>query len=151
VIVNAPAQPALCRGADLAGSFAVIPGSAGAGNIVYRLRLRKRTQGSCFVSGIPQLRLLGKGGSPLPTRATAAHPGRQTAVRVVLSRGRSATLTARFSPGVPGPGEPTGSRCEPLAYRLRVWPGGGGSVTVPIGPPTAVCEHGALSLSVFTG
>jgi hypothetical protein len=151
VIVQAPAQPAVCRGADFAGSFAVIPGSAGAGNVVYRLRLTKTSAGSCFVSGIPQLRLLGKGGSALPTQVTAAHPTHLTAVRVVLSRGRSTTLTARFTPDVPGPGEPTGRRCEPLAFRLRVWPGGGGSVTVPIRPPTAVCQHGALSLTVFTG
>jgi hypothetical protein len=147
---HAPA-PALCRAADLAGSFGAITGSAGAGNVVYRLRLTKTTAGSCFVSGIPRLLLLGKKGAPLPTHATAAHPGQLTAVRVVLTRGRTTALTARFSPDVAGPKEPVKGRCEPLAYRLRVWPGGGGSVAVPVGPPTSVCSHGALSLSVFTG
>lgn len=149
MIVHA-AQPAVCRGADLAGAFSAVPNSAGAGNIVYRLRLTKRTDGSCFLSGIPQLRLLGKDGKALPTHVRAAHPGQLTAVRVVLARGRSTSLTARFSPDVPGPGEPVGRHCEPVAYRLRVDPGGGGTVTVPIRQPTAVCEHGTLSLTVFT-
>jgi hypothetical protein len=148
VVAHVSAQPAPCRGADFAGSFAVVRGSAGAGNIVYRLRLTKTTPGSCFVSGIPQLRLLARDGRELPTHATAAHPTQLTAVRVVLARGRATSLTARFSPDVPGPGEPTGATCEPVADRLRVAPGSG-TVTVPIRPPTPVCEHGALSLSAF--
>jgi hypothetical protein len=149
VIVQAPAQPALCRAADLAGSFAAVRGSAGAGNITYRLRLTKTSAGRCFVSGIPQLRLLAQDGTALPTRVRAAHPTQSTAVRVVLARGRSTTLTARFSPDVPGAGEPTGRRCEPVAYRLRVLPGRG-ALTVPIRPPTAVCSRGALSLTAFS-
>jgi hypothetical protein len=143
MIAATPAQPALCRGADLAGSFAAISGSAGAGNVGYRLRLSKHTRGSCFVSGIPQLRLLDRSREPLPTHATAAHPGRLTAVRVVLARGESTRLAARFSPDVP-PG------CGGRAWYLRVWPGGGGSVVVPVRPPTVVCQRGRLQLDAFT-
>ena len=62
----------------------------------------------------------------------------------------TATLTAGFSPDVPGPGEPiSGSQCERTAYKLRVAPSGGGSVVVPISPPTPVCEHGSLQLTNF--
>jgi hypothetical protein len=151
MIVHAPVQPALCRAADLAGSFAVVPHSAGAGNTVYRLRLRRRTTGTCVVTGIPRLRLLGKHGVPLPTRVAAARPGRLTAVRVAVTRRRPATLTARFSPDVPGRGEPVvHGGCERPAYRVRVYPGGGGSLDVPVDPPTPVCEHGYLSLTAFS-
>src|SRR5437763_86023 len=40
-----------CKGADLTGSFGVSPGSAGAGNIVYVLRLRNASHAMCFVTG----------------------------------------------------------------------------------------------------
>lgn len=149
MIAHAPAQPALCRGGDLRGSFALVPMSAGAGNVVYRLTLTKVTAGQCFVSGIPQLRLRRADGTPLPTRATAAHPGQLTAVRVVLRKGASTSLTARFSPDVTGVGE-TRSPCEPVAWKLSVAPGGGGTVVVPVRPHTSVCSHGALQLDAFT-
>jgi hypothetical protein len=70
---------------------------------------------------------------------------------VRLAPGRTATATARFSPDVPGPGEPTtGPRCEPTAYLLRVRPNGGGTLKAPIRPPTPVCEHGGMTWSVLT-
>jgi hypothetical protein len=78
-----------CIGANLAGTFGEVPGSAGAGNITYALRLRNTSSASCFVSGIP-------------------------------------------------------------AYRLRVEASGGGSLLVPIRPPTAVCEHGRMTFTVLT-
>ena len=141
-----------CTGAMLAGSFKAIPGSAGAGNIVYRLRVRDSGTRGCFVTGLPGVTLLDSSGHRLPTRAIfAGRPGTLTAVMVPLSPGGgSATLTARFSPDVPGPGEPvSGRQCERTAYRLRVSPSGGGSVVVPLSPPTPVCEHGSLQLTSF--
>jgi hypothetical protein len=78
-----------------------------------------------------------------------AHPGALTAVLVRLRLGATAKATARFSPDVPGPGEPVGKTCEPKAYRLRVTPNGGGTLTVPIQPPTPVCEHGGMSFSAL--
>ena len=41
------AGPAACTGADLEGRFAVVPGSAGAGNIVYELRLTNTSASPC--------------------------------------------------------------------------------------------------------
>ena len=142
----------LCGGSMLTGSFQVIPGSAGAGNVVYRLRVRNRSAAACGVTGIPGLELLDAHAHPLPTRAlTSARVGSATAVLVPLRPGRSAMLTARFSPDVPGPGEPvTGGPCELTAARLRVSPAGGGSLTVAVSPPTPVCEHGSLQLTAFT-
>jgi len=141
-----------CTGAMLDGTFKAIPGSAGAGNIVYRLRLANTGGAPCFVTGLPGVTLLDARGGKLPTRARfAGRPGMLTAVMVPLRPGSgSATLTARFSPDVPGPGEPVaGRQCERPAYKLRVSPSGGGSVVVPISPPTPVCEHGGLQLTNF--
>jgi hypothetical protein len=137
----------------LTGTFKVIPGSPGAGNIVYRLRLTDAGTGACFVTGLPGVQLLDASGRKLPTKSTfAGRPGMLTAVMVPLApHSGVATLTARFSPDVPGPGEPiTGSQCERTAYKLRVSPSGGGSVVVPISPPTPVCEHGTLQLTSLT-
>lgn len=146
---TAAAGITFCSGAQLTGSFAVVPGSAGAGNIVYRLTLRNRSKRTCSVTGLRVVRLLGRTGAALPTHGTASHPGQLTAILVRLSPGESAHATARFSPDVPGVGEHTIGRCEPTAYRLRVTARGGGTTTVPIQPPTPVCEHGGLQLSAY--
>lgn len=148
---HAEGRPALvfCKGSQLSGSFSVVPGSAGAGNIVYKLRLRNGGA-PCSLTGLPVVSLRGKYGKKLPTHVHAAHPGQTTAVLVTLQTGQTAAATARFSPDVPGPGE-TGRRCEPTAYRMVVTPNGGGTTNVPVQPRTPVCEHGYLSFSVYTG
>ncbi len=134
----------------LTGSFTAIQGSAGAGNIVYRLRVRNSSGAECGVTGIPGLALLDAHARPLPTHALASGPaGARAAVPVPLRPGSSATLTARFSPDVPGPGEPVTGPCERTAARLRVSPAGGGSLLVAVSPPSPVCEHGSLQLTVF--
>ena len=148
-----PAAPvSACTGSMLTGTFSVIPGSAGAGNIVYALRFRNRTTKTCFVSGLAELRLLGKAGRALPTRVEPAFRPGLTAVRVVLRPGARAKATARFSPDVPGPNEPTtGRQCEPTAYRVRVTPPpGSGTLVAPVSPPTPVCSHGYMSLSALS-
>jgi hypothetical protein len=144
-------REAPCTGSALAASFSVVRGSAGAGNIVYALRLRNRGRSACFVSGLPQLRLLDRRGHLLPTKVAAAFPGALTAVRVGLVPGGWASASARFSPDVPGPGEGhPGKPCEPVAYRVRVHaPPGSGWTTGPVTPPTSVCEHGRLSMSAL--
>ena len=140
-----------CTAAKLTGTFAGVPGSAGAGNIVYALRLRNRSSAPCTVTGIPGVTLLDRRARRLPTHPLPAHPGALTAVLVTLARGQTATATARFSPDVPGPGEPVSGRsCEPVAYTLLVRPIGGGTVRAPIRPPTPVCEHGGMTWSVLT-
>jgi hypothetical protein len=145
-----PAEAAACTGADLAGRFAVVPGSAGAGNIVYSLRLTNTSASPCFVSGLPAVTLLDRNGSPLPTHVSAAQPGQATAARIVLQSRDTAKADARFSPDVPSTGEQQTGPCEPKSYVLRVTAPDGGTVAAPISPPTAVCGHGSLSFSVFS-
>jgi hypothetical protein len=102
------------------------------------------------VTGIPGLQLLDAHGRKLATHQAPAHPGELTAVMVLLAPKRAAVATARFSPDVPGPGEPQTRQCEPTARELRVSPSGGGTLVVHVTPPTAVCEHGTMTLSVLT-
>jgi len=140
-----------CTGAMLSGTFKVVPGSPGMGHISYRLSVENTTAATCFVTGVPQVTLLDRSGKALPTHARfSGSPGELTAIMVSLAPGKSAHVTARFSPDVLGTGEPQNKPCEPTAYKLRVAPSGGGSLVAPISPPTMVCERGAIALSVFT-
>ena len=147
---SATSAVGFCGGSQLSGSFSVIRGSAGAGNINYRLALKNVSQTQCNLTGLPQGRLLGKGGKPLPTHVTAAFPGALTAILVRLTPGQKAYATARFSPDVPGVGEPTaGRKCEPTSWFFRVAGPGGGTTKVKVAPPTSVCEHGQLQFSAY--
>jgi hypothetical protein len=146
---QATSPAARCRGGQLAGRFAVVPGSAGAGNISYALKVKNISATACSLSGLPQGRLLGLRKGALPTHVRAAFPGALTAILATLTPGQSARATARFSPDVPGPGEQVIGRCEPVAYWFRVAGQGGGQSTVKIVPPTSVCEHGRLLFSAY--
>jgi Domain of unknown function (DUF4232) len=138
-----------CTGSDLQGTFAVLRGSAGAGQISYVLTVTNSSTRDCFVSGIPGVQLLDASGAPLPTHVSAAHPGQATAAKITLAPGDSASAEARFSPDVPGVGENQQGRCEPKAVTMRVSTIGPATVSVPISPPTSVCEQGSLRFDLF--
>jgi hypothetical protein len=138
-----------CTGDAMSGSFTVIPGSPGAGQISYRLRVKNDSPVACYVSGLPNVQLLDQAGKDLPTNVSPARPGQSTAARIILQPGASATADARFSPDVPGGSEQTDGPCEPKAYTLRV-SFAGAPLDVPVSPPTPVCERGTLSFSLFT-
>ena len=145
-----PAADEPCRGGALHGSFTAVPGSAGAGNIVYALKLQNVSQVGCTLTGLPRVRLVDRRHKPLPTHATAAHPGQLTAILVHVAPGSWASASARFSPDVPGPGEPVaGLNCERTAYALRIQAPAGGTVLVTMRPATPVCEHGGMSFSAY--
>lgn len=147
---SAGSGPAACAGSQLTGRFAVVPGSAGAGNIVYALTLKNSSSKTCTITGLPQAHLLGLRGQKLPTHIHASFPQGLTAVLVRLAPGKIARATARFSPDVPGVGEPTTMHaCEPKAYTLRVALRGGGTTNAKLAPATPVCEHGALSFTAY--
>ena len=151
-VATAPSSSAAsaCGAAQLTGTFAGVPGSAGAGNIVYRLRLVNTGSSSCWVSGLPQVVLLDTSGGRLPTSVRPARPG-IAAAKITLAPDGAATADARFSPDVPGVGDSQQpGQCEPTASTLRVTAPGGGAVDAPIKPPTPVCERGQLSFTVYT-
>jgi hypothetical protein len=144
------AAPA-CSSARLGGSFAAVPGSAGAGQISYLLTVTNTSDSECYVSGLPQLLLLDAQGGGLPTSVSAAQPGTATAAKIVLQPASSAKSEARFSPDVPGQGEgQSGRPCEPVAHQVQVTATGGGTFVVPVNPPTSVCEHGSLRMSSYS-
>jgi hypothetical protein len=138
-----------CLASALTGTFAAIPGSAGAGQIAYRLRLTNQGDAACFVTGFPAGDLLDQKGAQLPTNLTPDQPGTGTAVRVDLKPGDAATADVRFSPDVPGESEQTAGQCEPKAYTFRLTIGDG-TVDAPIVPPTPVCERGSLQYRNLT-
>lgn len=139
-----------CAGAQLAGRFAVVPGSAGAGSITYKLTLKNASATPCTVTGLPLGQLLGKTKNKLSTHVRAAHPTQLTAILVTLLPGDSTYATARFSPDVAGTGEQGRGQCEPKAYWFRVRPPGGGTTTVKVLPATPVCEHGTMYFSAYS-
>jgi hypothetical protein len=147
---TASSQGAMCTGSQLTGRFAAVPGSAGAGNIVYRLTVKNRSETACTVTGLPLGQLLGKQRNPLPTHVRAAHANQLTAVLVTLQPGESARANARFSPDVNGTGDRMTGRCQPTSYSFRVKAPGGGVAIVPLKPPTPVCERGTLSFDAYS-
>ena len=136
-----------CTGQQVTGTFALVPGSAGAGQIEYALTLKNASHSPCFLRGIPRATLLGTSGTALPTHVTSAGPG--GAGRVVLQPGASAVADARLSPDVAGPGYSQSGTCQPRAHTLQVSPNGGGVADAAINPPTSVCERGTLNFKAF--
>ena len=136
----------LCTGSQLSGTFTVVPGSGGAGQISYALTVTNTSQRACKLVGPPDVTLLDVNGSALPTRAGSAGV---MGPPPTLQPGSSAKATARFSPSVPGSGDSKTGDCQPKAYTLRVTPDGGGTVDAPITPPTSVCGRGALGFSSY--
>jgi hypothetical protein len=148
VTTTAPAPSAApCTADALSGTFAVIPGSPGAGQISYRLKLVNGSSEPCTLEGIPSLQLLDEQGGTLPTNVSPARPG-EAGKKVVVSPSGSAAADARFSPDIPGGSEPTDGPCEPKAFTLVVAIGGG-SVSAPVQPPTSVCERGTMNVSTL--
>jgi hypothetical protein len=131
-----------CTGQQLSGTFVLVPGSAGAGQIEYGLTLTNTSHGACYVRGVPKATLLNAAAGVLPTHVRAA--GGSPPIRVVLQPGASAVAHARFSPDVPGEGDSQSGSCQPQAHTLQVTPNGGGVTDAAIKPSTSVCEQGTL-------
>jgi uncharacterized protein DUF4232 len=136
-----------CSGDEMSGTFDAVPGSAGAGTIVYRLRVKNTSPVACYVSGLPDVQLIGTNGAQLPT--SVVPNGSATAARITLQPGEFAGADARFSPDVPGTGDQTNGQCQPPAKTLRVALAGA-PLDVAVSPPTPVCESGQLQFKVFS-
>jgi hypothetical protein len=126
-----------CRAARLSAAYTLDPFSQGAGNVSYTLTVRNRSRTHCVLSAPLSVKLLGRRGQALPTRASTSPGGRY---RVTLRAGEWAQADSRFSPDIQGPGE--GVPCEATAHSLRVAIGGAHIVAAM--DPTPVCGHGAI-------
>jgi hypothetical protein len=135
-----------CRGTDLAATFAVIPNSAGAGQIAYALTVKNKSASACTVQGIPKGMLLGANGTALPTHVKASGGAGKP---VVLPLGASAIAQARFSPDIPGEGDSQSGACQPQAHTFEVTAEGGGVTEAPMKPPTSVCVQGTLNFEAY--
>jgi len=134
-----------CQGTDLAATFALIPNSAGAGQIAYTLTVKNSSQIPCSVQGIPRGTLLGASGTALPTHVKGSGGAGK---RIVLPPGASATAQARFSPDVAGEGDSQSGACQPQAHTFQLI-AAGGVTEAPIKPPTSVCQQGTLNFEAF--
>ena len=92
-----------CAGTQLSGTFNVVRGSAGAGNIVYKLVVMNKSTTQCSLTGTPVVKLYSKTGKLLPTHVIPTFRPGLAAILVRLAPGGYAHATARFSPDVPGP------------------------------------------------
>ena len=141
VTVAAPTPGNACTADDLTGSFEVLQGSAGAGNIVYTLKVTNASQHPCTVGGVPTLQMLDEHGNTIPSHVTPPNSGTDTLV--TLQPGDSARSQVRFSPDV--------DPCEPgTAHTLHVGIGTS-TLNVAIDPPTRLCGGGSLQPTAFTG
>lgn len=138
-----------CTGDAMSGTFKAVPGSAGAGTIVYRLSVTNTSPVACYVSGLPQVQLLGANGSDLPTHVVPEQQGLDTSAKIVLQPNGSATADARFSPDVNGTGDSTTGQCQPKSVTMRV-AFGGAPLDVAVNPATSVCEQGQLQFKIFS-
>lgn len=136
-----------CTGGQLTGTFSLVPGSAGAGQIEYELTVKNTSRSQCSLHGVPRATLLGASGAALPTQVRSASVG--GAGRVVLQPGASAIADARLSPDIAGAGDSQSGACQPEASTLQVTPNGGGVLDAPVKPPTSVCQQGMLNFKAY--
>jgi hypothetical protein len=100
----------------------------------------------CAVRGFPQVRLLGAGGRPLPTRAVHEGPVH----RVILEPKEAAGSTVRWD-ARPTQWEAAHGSCEPVPHTLRVHFPGGHIVRRLPWHWGRICKHGTLRVTAFGG
>jgi hypothetical protein len=149
VATASPSAAKPCQNRQLTAQMTHIFGSEGAGNTGYRLTLKNSSRRGCWVHRHLALQLLGAGAVPRKLPTHVVYFGRRGVVTVAPARTVSARL--RFSPDIPGKGEPGRGPCEPAAHRVIVFlgPPKGGGVTGSVKPPTSVCEHGTMEEQPF--
>ena len=131
-----------CTAHDLTATFQVLQGSAGAGNIVYTLKVVNASQGACTVSGFPTIDFLDANGAVMPSNVSANGAG--TAALITLQPGDTARSQVRFSPDV--------DPCDPgTATTLRLTMPDNSTLDTKIDPATRLCGNGSLQPSLFTG
>ena len=141
VTVSAAGSSNACTAHDLTATFQVLQGSAGAGNIVYTLKVTNAAQAACTVHGIPDIAFLDAAGNTMTAHTT---PSGGPGAVVALQPGDSATAQVRFSPDV--------TPCDPgTATTLNVSFPGNSLLATKIDPATRLCGAGSLQPSAFTG
>ena len=131
-----------CNANNFAAHMREIKGSAGAGSISYRLSLTNTGSKACRLGNYARLQLEKADGKDLPTHVHQVG----TPATITVAAGATASAPLRFSPDIPGPGEPKHGPCEPRASLVVVtllYPSSGSTVA-QVRPKTSVCSHGSI-------
>jgi Protein of unknown function (DUF4232) len=143
---HAAAVPKRCHTSDLRASF--LPEPPGAGQRYAHVRLGNISSRRCTIFGYAGAQLLRADGSRVPTNIVRDHS--RTPHLITLRPGQRAS--ARWHWGVvPGRGEPTLRRREPIAKTIKITPPDATTslrIGWPFGP---VREHGRILERPFTG
>lgn len=132
------------------GTWHVVPDSQGAGHVAADLAFQNTSGHSCTITGFPGVSLLASNDRPLPTNVLKDTALAATTIRV--APGAWVHSEMRYSPNVPGPGEPQSGQCEPMAvHALALLPGDSAWTHVTLDHPTPVCEKGELQAKAFVG
>jgi hypothetical protein len=130
------------------GSWKVVAGSNGAGHVAADLALQNTSKHSCTVSGYPAISLLASDEHALPTKVTHYQAAAAT---LTVAPGGWIHSELRYSPNIPGEGEPATGNCEPETVHARAQlPGDPAWAKVTLADPTTVCEQGTLEAKPFT-
>jgi hypothetical protein len=137
-----PSAASSCKNTQLTAAMTVIGGSSGAGSISYKLTLKNTSSKPCRLGNRPGLGLMRANGTSLPTKVI--YSGKAATVTIAAKGSRSIKL--RFSPDIPGPGEPKKGPCEPKAAKVLVGLTSPASAEVigAVKPPTSVCQKGRM-------
>ena len=143
------AQGGACTTAEMpSGIWKVIPDSQGAGHVAADLAFQNTSGHTCTVTGYPGVSLLASNDHPLPTNVLKDTSVAVTTIRV--APGAWVHSEMRYSPNIPGPGEPQNGQCEPTAvHSLALLPGDSSWAHVTLDNPTTVCEKGELQVKPF--
>jgi hypothetical protein len=138
-----------CTTAEMpSGTWKVVPDSQGAGHVAADLAFQNTSSHPCTIAGFPGVSLLASNDHPLPTNVQKDTSLAVTTIKVAPGAWVHAEM--RYSPNVPGPGEPQSGQCEPTAvHALALLPGDSAWTHITLGNPTTVCEKGELQAKPF--
>jgi hypothetical protein len=143
---HAAAAPKRCYTSDLRASLLREPPAAG--RRYAHLRLTNISSRTCTIYGYAGAQLLRADGSRVPTDIVRDHS--RTPHPITLRPGQRASATWHWGV-VPGRGEPSQCRCEPIAKTIKITPPDATTslrIPWPYGP---VCEPGRIVERPFTG
>lgn len=131
------------------GTWRVVPDSQGAGHVAADIALQNTSDHTCTVTGFPGVSLLASNEHPLPTNVLKDTSVPVTTIKV--APGAWVHSEMRYSPNIPGPGEPqNGQQCEPTTvHALAQLPGDTAWSRITLDNPTPVCEKGELQAKPF--
>ncbi|MFD0638579.1 DUF4232 domain-containing protein [Catenulispora yoronensis] len=139
---------AACTTAEMpGGTWTLVPNSEGTGHVAADIALRNTSGHACTVTGFPGVSLLASDEHPLPT-TVVRFPAAPAAVTV--APGGWIHSEVRYSPNIPGDGEPATGECEPkTVHALAQLPGDTKWAKITLAAPTTVCEKGSLEAKPF--